>query len=350
MKFIDVKEMDGLGTLPQEVLDGFIYIIGSARGGTSILREAIGVHDQILALPGMTHFMNQVWRYRKRVHLRLLKQIFRLPGFYHETEVIRALGGEKGRKLQRYIGESFASLDLRRMWQIYPLVYALDEENPKRPEGVLRWADKANDFYRVKDVANAFPNARFVFIVRDPRGSVSSLAKRMAVKEEYNFQARLDNAKLIEAAISWRRMTQRVLLFAKRNTERSKVIRLEDLLTAQCETLNDIFRFVGVSPMAEDVLQTRLDHLSYGSSNHPDQAGTGIQREPMDRWKKVLTEEQVGIIHRLTTVTALKAGYRIERPSDEMKIDAILEMIPSTWGKAIALSKVAYLQVVESLL
>ena len=72
------------GSLSADALDRFVYIVGMARGGTTVVRDAIDVHDQVLVLPGMTHFMNQVWRYRKRVHQRLLNQIFRLPAFYRE--------------------------------------------------------------------------------------------------------------------------------------------------------------------------------------------------------------------------------------------------------------------------
>lgn len=343
------QKLDGFGSLSQGALDRFIYIIGSARGGTSVLFDAIGVHDEILALPGMTHFMNQVWRYRHKVHMRLLRQIFRLPGFYDETEVVSLLEKGIGRELKRYIAEALDSRDLKRMWQVYPVVYALDMRNNKKPGEIKGWADKANDFYGVERVAQAFPKGKFVFIVRDPRGAVSSLAKRMAVKEEFTFEARIDGVKVIEAAISWRRMTQQILHFAKRYPERSMVIRMEDFLTAPTKTLSDIFQLVGVDPVPEEKLQVRLSQLSYGASNNPDQRGTGIHKEPMDRWKSVLTEDHEGIIQKFAGKTASKIGYEIHgKPA--LRISQALRVIPSWRQRLNVFAKWLYLQTSEIIL
>jgi len=341
--------LEGLGSLSQEALDRFIYIVGSARSGTSVLFDAIGVHDDILALPGMTHFMNQVWRYRHKVHMRLLRQIFRLPGFYDESEVLSLLEKGTGMELKRYIDEALVSRDLRRMWQVYPVVYALDKKNKKKASGIRAWADKANDFYSVEKVAQAFPKGKFVFIVRDPRGAVSSLAKRMAVKEEYSFEARIDHVKVIEAAISWRRMTQRILRFAKTHSERSKVIRMEDFLTSPSRTLNDIFRLVEVEPLPEEKLQARLSQLSYGASNNPDQRGTGIHKEPLERWKNILTEEHETIVKKIAAKTAERLGYPIEGTA-ALGIAQALRVIPSWNQRLTVFAKWLYLQSSEILL
>lgn len=345
------EDLDELGSLSEGALDHFIYIVGSARGGTSVLLDAIGVHDEILALPGMTHFMNQVWRYRKKVHMRLLRQIFRLPGFYDEVGVVKSLEEAKGRKLRRYIDEAMDSRDLKKMWQIYPVVYGLDKRNQKSPIEIRGWADKANDFYGVSRVARAFPEQKFVFIVRDPRGAVSSLAKRMAVKVEHTFEVEIDNAKVIETAISWRRMTQRLLRFRKVYPERCVLIRLEDFLSNPVGSLNDIFEFTVGKRMPEDVLRRRLGDLAYGTSHHPGDLGKGIHQDPIERWRKVLKGEQQEIIHFLTGRTGPKAGYTSEREgASGVGLSNVIQCIPSTKRKVIVLSKILFLSVFETLI
>jgi len=342
--------IEGTSTLSHQALDHLIYIIGSARGGTSVLFDALGVHDGILALPGMTHFMNQVWRYRKRVHMRLLRQIFRLPGFYDEPGVVQSLEEEKGRRLSQYIDEALDSRDLKKMWQIYPLVYGLDRRNKKNPDEIRAWADKANDFYGVSSVAGAFPEGKFIFVLRDPRGAVASLAKRMAVKEAHTFQAAIDNSKVIEAAISWRWMTQRILHFQKTHPEKCFLIKLEDFLSNPVVSLNDIFEFTIDKKLPEDILSRRLDALAYGTSHQAGVLGKGIQQEPIERWRKMLGERQLGIVEALTGKTAQKAGYLVEAAKAISPIKAVLKSIPGSKRKLLNIAKIAYLQVYETLI
>jgi len=339
------------GSLSPEALGHLIYIIGSARGGTSVLFDALGVHDEILALPGMTHYMNQVWRYRNTVHMRLLRQIFRLPGFYDEDGVVRGLNTAAGRELKRFIDDALDSRDLGRMWQVYPVVYALDKRNKKKAKDIRAWADKANDFYGVDRVAQAFPQGKFVFIVRDPRGAVSSLAKRMAVKAEHTFEATIDDGKVIEAAVSWRRMTQQILRFRKAYPERSILVRLEEFLSDPIGRLNDIFEFTVGKRMPEDLLSQRMDDLAYGTSHLPGDQGKGIRHEPIDRWKKVLTAEQEEFIHLVTGRTGPKAGYSPEK-SERFGggLPRILQRLPSAKRKLVVLSKILFLRGFESLI
>jgi hypothetical protein len=339
------------GSLSEEALDRLVYIIGTARGGTSVLFDALGVHDEILALPGMTHFMNQVWRYRNTIHMRLLRQIFRLPGFYDEEGVVRSLDQEEGRELRQRIDEALESRDLRRMWQLYPVVYCLDKRNTKRAGDIRAWADKANDFYAVEKVAQAFPQGRFVFIVRDPRGAVASLAKRMAVKEEHTFEAKIDDAKVIEAAVSWRRMTQQILRFRKAYPERSVLVTMEEFIANPVGRLNDLFEFTVGKRMPEDLLRRRVDELAYGTSHVPGDMGKGIRQEPVDRWKKVLTPEQEELVRLVTGGTGSKAGYPLEgRGALRGGLPRILRRLPSAKRKLVVLSKILFLRIFEPLI
>jgi hypothetical protein len=345
-----VSNINALGFLSQEALDHFVYVIGTARGGTSIFRDALGINENILMFPGETHFMNEVWRCRKKVPISLLRRIVRIPWFFREIEVTQMLGESKGRKLKKYIERALSSGNLKLMWQIYPLVYSLDRENKKKPEQILCWGDKANDFYRVGAVRRYFPKGKFVFIVRDPRGAVSSLAKRMAVKEEHTQDAAIDDVKLIEACIHWRNMTQRMAYFAKRYPHRTIIVRFEDFLRAPEKVLNRVFRFCTDIPLPEDEIAHRLQELSYGTSNILDERGTGISKGPINRWKSFLSDKQVETIGELTGETALKQGYEAKEFHLRLNFLKIVNRIPSTKRKAVVASKLAYLQIIERLI
>ncbi|MDY7034754.1 MAG: sulfotransferase, partial [Thermodesulfobacteriota bacterium] len=257
---MSASEIDQFNSLSKEALNRFIYIIGAARGGTTIIRNAIGLHDNILMLPGMTHFMNQVWRYRKKVHNRLLRQIFRMPPFYGESEALKSLSERSD--FNKHLDGTLKGHNLRHMWQIYPLVYGLDKKNTKRPDQILCWGDKANDFYGIETVRRYFPKGKFIFVVRDPRAAVLSLARRALRKEEHRIVAEVDEVKLIEASIHWRNMIQRMAYFSGRHPDRTIIVKFEDFLMTPEATLNRIFRFTVGVPMDHDVIEKRLRGLS----------------------------------------------------------------------------------------
>jgi hypothetical protein len=339
--------IDKLGGISQKALNHFVYVIGTARGGTSIFRDALGIHENILMFPGETHFMNEAWRCRKRVPRRLLRRIIRLPWFFREIEVTKLLGETKGRLLRKYIEKALTSANLRLMWQIYPIVYSLDPDNKKRPDQILCWGDKANDFYRVRTVRRFFPKGKFIFITRDPRGAVSSLAKRMAIKEEHSRDSAINNTKLIEACIHWRNMAQRMAHFAKCYPNRTMMVRFEDFLNAPEKVLNKVFRFCANTSPPEDIITDRLKKLRYGTTNIPDERGSGISKGPIDRWKSFLNDKQLETIGELTGKTALKLGYEAKEFRFKFNFLKIVNRMPSTKRKAVAAAKLAYLQIFE---
>ena len=340
--------VDDLGSLLGEALERFVYVVGMARGGTSVIRDAMGIHENILMLPGMTHFMNQVWRYRNKVHDRLLRQIFQLPECYREAAVLRDLDKEKSRALQVYIQEAFNSRDLKRMWQLYPVVYALDRENNKKSPGEITWwGDKANDFYGVEKVHRSFPMGKFIFVVRDPRGVAASMAKRAAVKKTVSYDATIEEDELIRASISWRNMTQRMLRFAARYRGRALLVRYEDFLRTPAEKLNEIFDFLTGIPLSGDVIERRLDGLSYGATNVPDERGKGLSKAPLERWKNDLSDEQVKRIGEITGETARRVGYSLEGSLSTATIFRVVHRAPSFKEKAVRAAKLAYLKVTE---
>lgn len=344
------NNIDALGSLSQDALDHFVYLIGTVRGGTSIFRDALGINENILMLPGETHFMNEIWRCRKKVPLILLRRIVRLPWFFRETEVTEMLGESKGAILKKYIEKALFSGNLKLMWQIYPLVYSLDPENRKKREEILCWGDKANDFYRLGAVRRHFPKGKFVFILRDPRGAVSSIAKRMAIRAKHSHEAAIDDAQLIEACIHWRNMIQRMSYFAKHYPHRTMMVLFEDFLRAPEKVLNKVFLFCTNTSLPEDVIIERLQKLRYGTSNIPDERGTGISEGPINRWENFLNDKQLEIIGEVTGKTALKQGYEAKEIHLRPNFLKLVQRIPTIKRKAVVALKLAYLQVFEHLI
>ncbi|MBN1104854.1 MAG: sulfotransferase [Deltaproteobacteria bacterium] len=338
------------GSIRADALERLIYVVGFARGGTSVFRDALDIHDQILMLPEMTHFLNQVWRYRSKVHQRLLRQVFRLPSFYREEAVLAGLPEDRRYLLQRHIDQALSGRDLKRMWQIYPLIYALDPGNHKKGDGILAWGDKANDFHAVEDAAGSFPEGKFIMLLRDPRSVGLSQAKRAVLKETRRQGSGVNDLKLVEACVSWRNMAQRMLVFAKRHRERTMLVRFEDFLAEPEATLNRVFAFTVGLPLEVGLLRERLGRLTYGATNDPSEKGAGLSTRSLDRWKTLLTEKQVALVAGIVGPTAKKAGYELSPSGKRASLSSLLENTPTIKQKILLLLKIFYLQVREACL
>src|SRR5690606_31161407 len=100
----------------------------------------------------------------------------------------------------------------------------------------------------VELIARHFPQAKFVFVVRDPRGSVASLAKRMA-DDRPDAVLRVEPRDVVASAIYWRNLAQQELRFARRHPERTIFFRFEDMVTRPLEIVPRLYEFLGLPAM-----------------------------------------------------------------------------------------------------
>jgi hypothetical protein len=327
-----------------EALERFVYVVGTVRGGTSLLRDAMAVHPRLLLFPYLTHFMNHVWRYRRKIHERLLRLIIRLPSFV-EPGLESPTDPDDRAEIQAFFNRVVASRELRRMWSLYPVAYSLSPDMDKDPAEILCWGEKANDFTGMDAIARAFPRGRFVCILRDPRNAVSSMAVRATRKEDLRSKGFADHL-LLDSCIHWTHMTQRILRFASRHPGRCHVMTFEDLLTAPEETLNRIFEFLGLGAMDRQELSGRLGALNYGASNSAE-SGKGLDKRPLERWRTTLSERNLELVGQVAGATARKAGYDISGRMTPLDLPRLARLAPSPRHAAVALAKLAALQAMD---
>jgi hypothetical protein len=197
------------------------------------------------------------------------------------------------------------------MWQLYPIVYGLDKENTKDIGSVRCWLDKETNAYGLEKVKRRFKSAKFVFILRDPRGATTSMAQRVVARTEGTFNPEISDESLIQSAIHWRFTIQRMRYFYKRNRSLSLDLRFEDFLDNPLQRLNEIYEFLGVKTLSEDELRGRLETIPYKKTNDysSEMEGHGISSKAKDRWRDSISSEQEGLIWAITGKTAQKLGY-----------------------------------------
>jgi len=349
---LDEQEyLHSIGSLSQPTLSRFVYIVGTARGGTTLFQRMLGINGHILTLPGPSHFINQVWAYRKKVHDRLLIQIFRMPSFYEEETIVKSMGKEGLNRLRQFINKCLKSRNLRLMWQLYPIIYALNRRPMVVPTTIKCWVDKETNCSGLNTISKFFPEAKFLFVIRDPRSAVTSLAQRATAKLTGSYPTHLDNIKLVESCIHWRYTMQRIQYFSKKHSGSCLKVYFEELLLSPEPTLSKVFDFIGAGNLSDSLIRSKVAQIPYKRSNdYSDRMeGKGVSKEPFDRWKSNLSPSELALITKITSPTARKLGYKIGNLEKNISFLDILRSIKDGKTRFKVSSKLIYICAFEFL-
>lgn len=338
--------LTSVGGPPREALNRLIYVVGSARGGTSITQAILAQHDSVIAMHGPSSFLNHVWRYRNKVHERLWRQLLWTPGYLRRAPVRDSLNGKRRDAFIKLINVAVSEKKLRDVYRLYPLVRALDPDENRDLGTMKAWLDKGNDFWGVKLLPKAFPEGRFVFVIRDPRGAVASLSKRFADLRP-DSELKVEPVDVITTAIYWRNLVREQLRFARSHAGQTVLFRFEDLTQRPVEMAQSLYDALGLPAVPKSRIARKLDNLAYGTSLGDETAATGISTAPNERWKKKLDSESIALIASICGPSANALGYELPVKGPVSGFAAILRHVPGLRQKISLLAKLTYLTIAD---
>jgi GT2 family glycosyltransferase len=258
-----------------------VFVIGSPRSGTTVLATALAEHDQLWT-SGESYFLFHLLR---DGHAEgAFERSMEVPGprWLRVEEVSR-------QELLAYLGMGLNALYTSR-------------------SGGRRWIDHTPLYTLVADtLAEAFPGASFIHILRDGREVVNSMLKFAGSVEG-------DNARFIERTVpwandvreacdAWRQHVEVATNFCEAHPDRAMVVRYEELVAEPRTTFREIHGFLGVpdDPAPARYLTLRRINSSYGTGPRPsvDELWEGWDE---DR-RQVFTEVAGRAMHR--------CGYRL---------------------------------------
>ncbi|HUJ60870.1 MAG TPA: sulfotransferase [Kofleriaceae bacterium] len=269
-------------------MDRPIFIIGSGRSGTTLLRNMLNAHPRIhIAFEPHFYWYRALFRTRRPAR-ELLDFYFQSPHFRWQrvdpNRVLAQLPSPLGRE---HLGEAFAAV-LRERAARY---------------GRVRFGDKTPaNAAALKTIFADFPECRAIHIVRDPRATAASLARMPWAPASL-----MINASYLDIE------RKQVAKFR----DRMLPIRLEDLLAEPRATMTRVLDFVE-EPWHDDV----LDHARHQPDKddvppYPwlERAG-GVRDDAGARggaagagWGE-LTPVQIRMIEQITKRVMAGAGYK----------------------------------------
>ena len=279
-----------------------IFIVGANRSGTTLLRLILNAHPRI-AIPDELIYFDS---YLAGIPI----EQWRFPGL--SADAYEAF-------VEDFLRDNCQPLDeLDRAALKRDILFG--EQNFRHPyrrvlkawadfHGKDRWGEKTpgNLFY-ADIILEMFPDAQFLYVVRDPRAGVASMQRVSLFPNDVVFNA-----------LSRRKHdTQgRKLLRRSVPADQRQTVRYEDLVQSPASTVRSLCDFLGeeYTPSmlrfhedAEEYMKDAAEERYNETATHP------ITDDRVDAWKKHLSAEEVAIVESICTAVMQAFGYNPKAP------------------------------------
>jgi hypothetical protein len=259
------------------------FIIGSGRSGNTLLRRILQSHPDI-HIPPETYVLGDVINgFKNNANLYwndLVGLMLAKFQFHPEFETF-------GIDLRPLLDELIDSpKEKRSLCHILDRFYRYHAKNVADKE-TARWGDKTplNTFY-LHDIAEVFPRAQFIHIVRDGCDVVSSYMKAGIYKD------------LESAASRWRDSIDIINRFKATNSSAVLEIHYEELVSNTREVVRSVCEFLNVE-FSESMLASEKQAASMGDvgfHKHHSNISKSINKNSIGKGRKQLTDDQ---LHKL---------------------------------------------------
>jgi hypothetical protein len=267
---------------------GPVFVVGCARSGTTMLRAMLDAHPE-LAIPPESHFITAMWQVRRRYGhpgpVNAEHMAADIVGTYRfgEWGIPAAAVIDRVRALVR---PGFADV-LDGVFRAYA-----DEH------GKHRWGDKTPNYsLDVGLLAELFPAARFVHLVRDGRNVALSL-----------LQVPWWPNTLVEAAQVWSHWTAEARAAGRSlGSDRYLEVRYEDLVADSTLELTKICGFLGLTYRDE-----MLSYPTRGAGNGTPAYHRNAQRAPVTGlrdWSRDMSKQDLALFEAIAGPQIRAMGY-----------------------------------------
>jgi len=255
---------------------GPIYLAGIERSGTSLMYALLASHPKI-AMTRRTNLWTYFYdRYGDLEQPANLERCLAVMSRYKRLKVIHI----DPERLRREFGQGGKS---------YGHLFALIENHFAERQGKPRWGDKSLNTERYADeIFAAFPGARIIHMMRDPRDRYASARTRwqdMLGRAGAGTSMWLSSARLAERN-------------QQRYPDRYMVLRYETLVTAPEETLRAVCAFVNEEYSPEMLTMHGAPRLlEKGSNSSYGRREPGrISADSLGRYRQVLSQKEIAFI------------------------------------------------------
>ncbi len=249
-----------------------VFIVGAPRSGTTLLAQLL--NDTKYGVPIETHFI-----------VKLYKRLYRYGNLTVKENVFNLLDDIMRERaiMQRSISvdkeKFYSSLEHYSYSEIVDKFCRLIFEK----KGKHVWGDKTPRYIFDFDVIyKLFPDAKFIYIVRDGRDVALSL-----LKEPWGPN------NILSCAQYWKKANSHPLLDKLGESGKLYKVKYEDLLNTPVEVVREVYDFLDVE-LSEERVRELVSCIKYDN---------------FDKWKTNMSPKQVTLFEGIARTILVKNGY-----------------------------------------
>lgn len=276
---------------------GPVFVIGAARSGTTLTYSILTSSDEFPVYEAESRLIECGVRYgplnRETNRMKFVKD-YLSSRQYHRT------GLEK---------EYVVNQIIRRSDNYYELLGSLMETIARR-QGKRRWAEKSpNNVYYINKLAQFFPTARFIHVIRDGR-AVAVSQRRIGWGERYTSDRR---RQLMWTSNIWKDMVTAGIQ-GRRLEERYLEIKYEELVQSLPTVIDRIANFVDCCLEMDDLRDSEIGSLKKANSSYAD-SSVGVSGRYTNRWKATVSQDEYDLLNWNLHEVLAAFGYKVTGPS-----------------------------------
>lgn len=271
---------------------GPLFVVGSARSGTKLLRDLLNRNPMINLCDHETHFIPYLYeKHRTSVPVRDARALDELFNDYDRTP-FQVFLRQKGEKHMRR--DDFDALMGSQTWSDVLERIVRFHSKKEVPEGSI-WGDKTPSYLTEMPALKAiFPTARFVHIIRDPRD--------VALSSQSAF-----GHNLFRVASKWAKGVSIGLRDGAALGDEYLEVFYEDLVREPARELRRICDFAGC-PFSDD-----MTTLLKPSENLGDAKGmTAIVANNVSKYREKMTPHELRRVEEIVFPAARSLRYQLE--------------------------------------
>lgn len=272
-----------------------VFVVGAPRSGTSLLYHLLMRSRAFPEYMAESKVMPCEERYgplsRPRNRDRFLRDFLESRQFARSHLAAADFGEEARRSCTGYAD-----------------VLRLLMDGIARAQGKSRWVEKTPSHLRyIHRLAEAFPTAKFVHIIRDGRDVALSLRK---LGWTHGFRGN-PLLQLVEGAKLWEGNVLEGRRAGRRLGERYLEVRYEDLVTDHEAAMERLTGFAEIGSETESIGSDHADSLESANTAFSSRM-EGVSDEAVGRWRRRLKEEERGALDYAIGDTLAELGYPLE--------------------------------------
>ncbi len=279
-------------------MDRPIFIVGSARSGTTLLQRMMRSHSRISSPTGESHFFIPLYKNRESYGdlsnvdnvKHILEEMRRINREFVEED-LKGIDFNTDTLAQQLVTENKSS--------IVEIISSIMEKNALG-EGKERWLEKTPYYVlNIKTILEMFPDAQFINIIRDGRDCALSMLQRKNDLNIFN---------VYHAATIWKQYVDTAQQAAEHlNNEQYFELRYEDLINSPEKKLRDICLFINEN--------FESSMVNFQKSKDPNSKtpmlGKPVQKKNSEKWRKGMSGWDTSIFESIASETLKKNNYPI---------------------------------------